>query len=197
MGNNRPCFISYCQYRAKPCNGFSLLELIITLSVTTILTSVAVPSFSAMIHNGHIKAASVRLSSTLALSRNHALSTGITVVVCQAKNSDMRSCSGSRRRNTRWSSGLISYADLNGNDVLDESDQILSTIQSRNGISMVFNQNGRLRFFADGSARSAGFYLCSKASKQERHLKILHTGRTRTAAKMADRNRQTCLSKAD
>ena len=185
------------KYEVNSSAGFSIMELMITLSITATLTSLAAPSFANIINDGRIKATSVQLTTTLASARNHALTTTTTVIVCQAQDSTMQHCSNSRRRNTRWSSGVISYADLNGDNALDENDQILTTLQSHKNISMVFNQNGRLRFFADGSARSAGFYLCSKQSSRERHLKILHTGRTRTTAKMSDRNRQTCLSKAD
>ncbi|MFQ3243963.1 MAG: type IV fimbrial biogenesis protein FimT [Arenicella sp.] len=185
------------RHEANSNGGFSLMELMITLSITATLASIAAPSFASMISDGRIKAASVQLSTTLAMARNHALSSTTTVIVCQAQDATMQRCSDAHRRNTRWSSGIITYADLNADNSLDENDQILTTLQSHESISMVFNQNGRLRFFADGSARSAGFYLCSKRSDRERHLKILHTGRTRTAAKLSDRNRETCLSKAD
>jgi type IV fimbrial biogenesis protein FimT len=173
------------------------MELMITLSITATLASVAAPSFASIISDSRIKAASVQLSTALAKARNHALTSAATVIVCQAQDASMKHCSDAHRRNTRWSNGIISYADLNANNTLDDNDQILTTLQSHESISMVFNQNGRLRFFADGSARSAGFYLCSKLSTRERHLKILHTGRSRTTAKLSDRNRQTCLSKAD
>jgi len=182
---------------AKSSHGFTFTELIITLAITVTLASVTAPSFASIISDGRIKAASVQLSNTLASARNYALATTTTVIVCQAKDSTMQHCSDAQKRNTRWSNGLISYADLNADNTLNANDQILTTLQTHKSISMVFNQNGRLRFFADGSARSAGFYLCSKQSNQERHLKVLHTGRTRTTAKISDRNRQTCLSKAD
>jgi type IV fimbrial biogenesis protein FimT len=177
--------------------GFNIMELMITLTIITVVASLVIPSFANIIQNARIRSASVELSTILALSRHHALSSGVTVIVCQAKDPSMRHCSDNRKRNTRWSSGVISYADLNGDNSLDTRDQILTTIQSHKSVSLVFNQNGMLRFFADGSARSAGFYLCSKSSERERHLKILHTGRARTSAKMSDLNRQTCLSKAE
>ena len=177
-------------------NGYTLLELLITTTVVVILTTVAAPSFASMINNAQIKSASRELSQTLALSRSHALKTGITVIVCHARDSSMSKCSVSRNRNTNWSNGIISYADTNANNILDEDDQVLGTMQKHANIALVFNQNGRLRFFPSGGSRSSGFYLCSKSTARERHLKILHTGRTRTSSKMGSAQRQICLSKA-
>lgn len=181
---------------AQFSNGFTLLNLLISTSIIAILTSIAAPSFASIISNGRISAASADLSTTLALSRNHALSTGVTVIVCHAKDNTMTQCSDSRERNTNWLNGIISYADINGDNTLDSHDQVLTTSQHHASISMVFNQTGRLRFFSDGSARSAGFYLCSNASEQQRHLRILHTGRARTQSTMGESQLNTCLSKA-
>ena len=197
MGKNNLSLKTVAKYTVNTSNGFTIMELMITLFIMAALSSIAVPSFANIVHNGRIRAASLQLLTTLANSRYHALSFGVTVIVCQAKDSTMKHCSDARKRNTRWSDGVISYADLNGNNLLDEKDLILTTAQSHKSIVMVFNQNGRLRFLPNGSSRSAGFYLCSKAGNSERHLKILYTGRTRSIAKMSDHNRQTCLSKAN
>ena len=187
------------QFNAKSSpafdSGSSLMELLASISIIALLASVAAPSFASMIDNRQIKASSIMLSTTLTLARNHAISTTITVIVCHAKDSTMTQCSDSRKRNTNWSNGIITYADLDASNDLDSNDQILSTVKIDPKVAMVFNQNGRLRFFSDGGARSAGFYLCSRASKNERHVRILHTGRTRTKEKLSQTHRKTCLSK--
>lgn len=192
MGNNQLKHIS----RRSLVKGYTLLGLLVTTSIVAILSSVAVPSLASLISDAHIRSASTQLLSTLMLSRHHAISSGSTVIVCHAKDISMTECSETRQRNTNWSNGLISYADLNRNDTLDQSDHVITTTSNNPKVAIVFNQNGRLRFFSDGSARSAGFYLCIGASATERHLKILHTGRTRTVAEMNQIQRNTCLSKA-
>lgn len=183
------------KYRASLIEGYTLLELLISTSIIAILSGIAIPSFAGIISNGRITSASAQLLTTLMLSRNHAATTSSTVIVCHARDSSMTRCSESRERNTNWSNGIISYADLNRNNALDHGDQIINTLQNNPKVAIVFNQNGRLRFFPNGSARSAGFYLCSVASNSERHLKILYTGRTRTVTEMNETQRNTCLSK--
>ncbi len=182
--------------RTTICAGYTIMELLICIAMLVILTSIAVPSFASMVNNGKIKTSSMLVSTALAASRHYALNTGITVIVCHARDPLMTSCSESRKRNTNWSNGIISYADLNQNNSLDQTDQIIFSAQTQDNVAIVFNQNGRLRFFPSGGSRSAGFYLCSKHSKYERHIKILHTGRTRTLLEMDKNRRHTCLSKA-
>ena len=176
--------------------GFNLLELTITTLILSLIVGAAVPNFAKALNRTYIATASNQLSTTLIGSRNHALSTGITVIICHAKDSSMQSCSEDRNRNTRWSNGVISYADLNEDNTLDEGDDILHTYQSHPSVIVVFNQSGRLRFFDDGSARSAGFYLCSSIITEERHVRLLYSGRSRTRANMSNEQRDTCLSKA-
>jgi len=175
--------------------GYTLLNLITTVSIIAILLGIAAPSLANIINNGRISATSLDLFTTLALSRTHALNTGKTVIVCHAKDHTMTACDDSYKANTNWSNGVISYTDTNRNNDLDENDHILTTIQLDSKVAVVFNQNGRLRFFANGSARSAGFYLCSKASELNRHLIILYTGRTRTVDQMNETQLDTCRSK--
>jgi len=184
------------KFSPRNANGFNMLELIMMVSILASLVTAAAPTFAKVLNKTHIMIASTQLSHTLVFSRNYALQTGTTVIVCHAKDTSMSQCSEKRKRNTNWSNGIISYADINGNNNLDEHDQILTVERTHNSVTTVFNQNGRLRFFADGSARSAGFYLCSKASKEERHIRLLYTGRARTTNEMNKKQRNTCLSKA-
>ncbi len=176
--------------------GYTLLELLLTVSFIAILAGAAAPSFANVISNRHVSSTSNQLTSTLMLSRNHAINSGVTVIVCHAKDASLSTCSGSRKRNTPWSQGVISYADLDGDNSLSDQDRILSTFRPHESVVAMFNQNGRLRFFPDGSARSAGFLLCSAFGDRQRHIRILHTGRTRSSDKMAQHHLRACLSKA-
>ena len=177
-------------------NGMTVLELLIAITISIILAGIAIPSFSSAINDKKIRTTSIGLTQTLMLARNHAMNSGVTVIVCQASNDSMNKCSNKRNRNTNWRHGLISYADLNSNNELDSNDNVISVLSNHNDVAIVFNQNGRLRFHNNGGSRSAGFYICSPTTKHQRHLRILYTGRIRTFDEMTENQYKTCLNNA-
>jgi len=176
--------------------GFTLLELLITTSIAAISLSIAAPSFASLMQGNRVKSTSHMLHNSLLTARNHALNNRTRVIICHASSPQQSHCSDQRNRNTNWKNGLISFADRNANNELDSGDEIINKITLNQGVAAVFNQNGRLRFFNDGSARSAGFYICHKTGQHQRHIRILHTGRTRTMEKMSEKQSQTCLDNA-
>ena len=176
--------------------GFTLLELLVAGSITVISLSIAAPSFASIVQSSRVKSTTHALSNSLLVARNHALSNRVRVIVCHASSSEQTSCSNQRNRNTDWRNGVVVFADRNTNNELDADDEIINKMTPSQDVAVVFNQNGRLRFFTDGSARSAGFYICHKTVLQLRHIRILHTGRTRTMETMSEQQSQTCQDHA-
>lgn len=176
----------------KKSVGYTLLELMISVSLVGILLAAAAPSFAAAIERSKLRATSLKLHHSLALARSTAISQNQTVLVCQLN--PLKECKGSHQRNKRWQHGWQVFVDLNNNNVYDNNDTLLAIFESEPSIAVVFNQSGRLRFFGDGSARSAGFYVCGTDSQQTSHLKLLHTGRTRTAKNTSTKAQKICAN---
>jgi len=174
--------------------GYSLLELIISVSMLALLLAIATPSFASVIHQSKIKATASTLSQSLYLARSSAIGQARTVLVCQIANSEGTTCVDKPKRNKNWRFGWLVYTDMNGNNTLDQDDEILFQYQPDQQTAVVFNQNGHLRFFANGSARSAGFYICGPESTRLTHIKLLHSGRTRTTTNDSEKRLQTCLN---
>ena len=172
--------------------AFTILELLISVAVIAIITTIAIPSFSSIIAKTETTTAALTLHTTLKSARNHALSNQVIVIVCQASHAEPSECHSERERYANWQNGWISYADLNQNNALDETDQIISSHHSNSQIAVIFNQAGRLRFFPKGSARSAGFYFCNKASQHTQYIRLLHTGRSRISRKLSASQRSKC-----
>lgn len=84
--------------------GFTLIELMVTISIATILLSVAVPSFTKLIRSNQITTGANELVSSLILARSEALKRSGSVSVCASM--DQVSCSG-----TEFSAGWIVFAD--------------------------------------------------------------------------------------
>ncbi len=94
-------------------DGFTLLELMITLAVAAILAMIAAPSFDALLKSSALKAALTSINGDLRFARGEAVAKAQDVVICAS--SDGLTCSAS---NT-WDSGWIIFNDTNSNGAPD------------------------------------------------------------------------------
>ena len=172
--------------------GFTLVEILVTIGLLVTLLGIATPSFAKIIDKSRVSAASAKITRSLALARSSALSHSKTVLVCQVAKSSPLECVKSHKRNENWELGWLIYVDENQNNGFDPSDVLLQTLQPNKNAAVVFNQTGRLRFFADGSARSAGFYVCTRDSNEVKHIKLLYSGRMRVVKNTTSKTLEVC-----
>lgn len=100
--------------------GFSLIELVVTLSVAALLMSAAVPAYRNYVANTHMSAATNLFLAHLNTMRSEAVTRGLPVAMCAS--SDQSSCSNSGD----WSTGWIVFTDSDGDaGVLDGTDELL------------------------------------------------------------------------
>ena len=175
-------------------SGFSIVESVIVLSIIAILIMTSVPSFSKFITETEIKNVSYNLSTSLNLARQYAISHSIPVHLCGLKSIKSIECHYNTDFNSNWSYGWIVFADKNDNNQYDESEPLINVVQNARNVNVVFNQRGRLRFFQDGSARSAGFYLCKQTAIENRHIRLLYSGRARVSKSMTEKQQLICNS---
>jgi len=172
--------------------GFTTVELIMTVGVMAVLVGTAVPDISRLIARNAVDATTSNLRASLSAARSYAINQHKIVHVCARLNAQQIKCDRSRQFNANWSNGWLIYTDINANNELDDQDTVLQSSDSSTRTNIVFNQRGRLRFFPDGSARSAGFYVCDKASNSHKHILLLHTGRSRTRHTLTARQQKIC-----
>ncbi|HNB01701.1 MAG TPA: GspH/FimT family pseudopilin, partial [Nitrosomonas sp.] len=89
--------------------GVTLIELLVTLSVLSILLTIGVPSFNQFSTSSRLNSYSNTLFSHMALARSEAIKRNSRVVVC--KSSDGLSCTNSGN----WSQGWVVFVDLDNN----------------------------------------------------------------------------------
>ncbi len=172
--------------------GYSMIEIMISVAVLGVLSGVAAPSFAGFISKSNVRATSAELTNTLNLARSAAISHGKTVIVCPVSGLNSAECGSSKGFNASWKNGWKAYVDMNLNNELDETDLTLMQTGKLESTNVIFNQRGRLRFFADGSARSAGFYICAQNTSEFRHVKLLHSGRNRTSSEGSQKHKKHC-----
>jgi type IV fimbrial biogenesis protein FimT len=88
--------------------GFTLLELMVTLTVAGILLGVGVPSFVDMVRNNRATANINELSTAFAIARSEAIRRGGNITVC--RSSDALTCG------TDWADGWIVAVDAAASD---------------------------------------------------------------------------------
>ena len=77
----------------KAQRGFTIIELMMTVTVLALLLGIAVPSFMETVRNNRIISQNNELISSLNLARSEALKRGGSVSVCAS--ADQATCSGS------------------------------------------------------------------------------------------------------
>jgi type IV fimbrial biogenesis protein FimT len=103
---------------SKPASGFTLLELIIAISIAGVLMAMAIPSFRDMIRSSRLTTYTNEFVTALSLARNEAIKRGAIVHV--------RKIGGT---GTYWStSGWMVFVDKNANDTFEAgTDELLKT----------------------------------------------------------------------
>jgi type IV fimbrial biogenesis protein FimT len=107
-----------CRRDAAPQNGFSIVELMVTLVVLGIIAAAASPGFMSIVNNNRLASSGNELNATLQNARMEATRRGIRVVVCPSN--DGANCT----TGARWR-GWISFEDKDGDAVLDGGESIL------------------------------------------------------------------------
>ena len=102
----------------KKSAGFTLIELIVTVSIAAILMSIAVPSFKTMINSNRVSTGTNELVSAFILARSEALKRSQNVTVCTSTNST--TCAGAG--NNDFGQGWIVFQDCNDNGTIDMAD---------------------------------------------------------------------------
>ena len=105
--------------------GFTLMELVITLAILGVLTTIAIPSFRSFTRSSQVTSSVNDLVSALNLARSEAVTRGTRVTVCMS--ADQASCTTTGS----WAQGWIVYVGEGTVDELLRSSPALS-----NGVTM-------------------------------------------------------------
>ena len=171
--------------------GFTLMELMVTLSLAAILMSIAVPSYRTFSQNSRITSQVNNLVTAINMARGEAAKRGTRVALCRSASPGASSpaCGGTAYT---WSTGWLVYAvgDSRSTPLYDSSiDSLIATGLSKDGVAIktsgAANQN--LEFMPDGTTNensvTAYFAFCdSRGVDRGKLVTVLPTGRPSTTA---------------
>jgi len=175
----------------KRNNGFTLIELIVTISIATILASIAIPSFTELIRSNQLTSGTNELVSSLILARSEALKRNNNVSLCASL--DQTTCSG-----TDFSTGWIVFVDCNAdpNGTIDggtdcngdgdttdvgDNDPIIKVHGPIEGMSISKNGTASYQTFNfTGRAPVSTITVASDDGENTRQISVSATGRVNT-----------------
>jgi type IV fimbrial biogenesis protein FimT len=136
-------------------SGFTLVELLVTISLLAILTTLALPSFTQTVASTRLTSTTNDLYTSLVQARSNAVRLGTRTTVCVSSNGS--SCDAVSTTAT-WTVGWISWQDTTRatNPSVDTGETVTYVVQAQNE-SLVIRGNASVSnyvsFSPDGQSR--------------------------------------------
>jgi type IV fimbrial biogenesis protein FimT len=129
--------------------GFTLLELIITIAIASLLTALAIPSYQYVMNDNRMAGEVNDLLAAMQYARSEAIKEGSDVVVCSSTSGT--ACSGA----PNWQTGWIVFSDPDNNGTLEAGETILKYHNAFTGTDTFVsadNITSAVQFSRDGFA---------------------------------------------
>ncbi|ALO35646.1 pilus assembly protein [Colwellia sp. MT41] len=165
------------RYPAKLCRGMTLIELMLSIGITSIITTLALPNFNDFIVQLRVDNEISRLSRLLLTARNHAISSDTNVIICPIASNG--ACS------SNWHEELSVFIDSNGNQQFDRANnELLIAIKgpiksgdvltyAKNRTKITYQPTGHLFGLSNGTLR-----YCPKGYQDKsRAIVVARSGR--------------------
>jgi type IV fimbrial biogenesis protein FimT len=157
--------------------GFTLIEMLVTVAVSSILIGIAVPSIRDISIKNRLSAYANELVSAVNIARSEAVRRGSTVSVC--KSNDEQTCSGS------WSDGWIVFVDKDNDRVVDTGEDVLKiydALTANYTIGADSTLANGFTYGADGATNNTGILaVCYEGDKSKARAIVLTKLRPRAA----------------
>jgi type IV fimbrial biogenesis protein FimT len=160
--------------------GFTLVELMVAVSIAVILLTVAVPGFQSFVLNARRTALANDFVLALTYAKSEAVKRGVRVTVCSRATDT--TCTTTDEEN--WDTGWLVFVDNNGDGDVDAGDLILQVYPALpNGTTLRTGANEYVTFQATGFSPNTfdTFRLCDpRGAAEGRSIVMSALGRVRT-----------------
>lgn len=153
-GQPLPATRTSSRYPSRPrrAQGFTLIEMLVSVAIAVIALTIAVPSYIAIINNNRLTSAANELLSDIYLTRSEAVKREARVTICK-KTTDSSNCTTSGD----WTQGWIVFVD-------DDADALVDTDE----FIVAVNEGARGNVTISGNTKVANYisYIGSGRSRQ-------------------------------
>jgi type IV fimbrial biogenesis protein FimT len=155
--------------------GFTLIELMVSVSVTSILAAIAIPNFNDFIVQMRVDNEISQLHRMLLITRNAAINSGQKAIICPLDNAFQ--CT------SQWQNELSVFVDVNDNKEFDNNEKVISyraainaedkLIYGKGRNKITFKPTGQLSGLANGTFR----YCPLNHKEKSRGIVVARSGR--------------------
>ena len=117
------------RHKAMP-GGFTIVELMITLTVLGVLVAAGLPSLTNLVREQRVKAAASDVFSSFLYARSEAVKRNKRVAICASSDGD--ACASS----ANWAQGWIVFVDVDGDGAVDTGDDLLKRQGEISGVTV-------------------------------------------------------------
>ena len=167
--------------------GFSIIELMIVITIIGVLAGFAIPSFNEMIANNRRTTVVNELLSNVMLARAEAAKRGQTVSICANTNGGGLSCTGGGN----WDYGWMVFLDPNADGAIASTNDVITIFKNDySGITIRSSQGGGPVIVRPFNQRADDFgflLICDKRGiDKSRRVCVEKSGRARVSETACD-----------
>ena len=169
--------------RKRSQSGFTLIELMVTLSITLILVFLAMPSFMQILIRSEITSTSLAIRTGLSIARSEAVKRGARIQVCSLDDVLMQCAGNVGTGRLAWSAGFIVFQDVDKDKAYTVgTDELLHLSRFNESVDIDWGRGHYLIYASSGRLQmgNSSFHIKHSTSSLERHLILNNVGRVRS-----------------
>lgn len=150
-----------CGRKLTNTSGFTLMELMVTITIAGIVMGLALPSFNAAIRNNRLTTYANDFVTAMNVARSEAVKRGMSVTVRRVDNLSFTNLGAG----ANWENGWDVFADVNGNGTYNGGvggDTLIRTYPALRGGYILRGNAGFpafIRFGSNGQSNAGGIFM--------------------------------------
>lgn len=153
--------------------GFTLIEMMIVISILAAIAAYGIPQFNDMIQNSRALSQTNTLQGLVQLARSEAVTNRVATIVCGSTN--QTACD-----TNNWESGVIVFRDADGNGSAT-ANELVRAMPAADNTNTIRSTAGTIRFLTDGTLTAAQLLIVcdERGSDSSRQVRINLSGQAR------------------